>query len=53
MLSISYLRVRVKLLEAIYLSAGRFSYNINHIKYVYNMDLKTETNDLDGNISKN
>ena len=24
-----------------------------HIKYANNMDLKTETNDLDGNISKN
>jgi hypothetical protein len=24
-----------------------------HIKYVNNMDLKTETNDLDGKISKN
>jgi hypothetical protein len=24
-----------------------------HIKYVYNMDLKTETNDLDGKILKN
>ena len=23
-----------------------------HIKYVYNMDLKTKTDDLDGNISK-
>jgi hypothetical protein len=26
---------------------------INHIKYVDNMDLKTETNDIDGKISKN
>jgi hypothetical protein len=25
----------------------------SHIKYVDNMDLKTETDDLDGNISKN
>jgi hypothetical protein len=24
----------------------------SHIKYVYNMDLKTETDNLDGNISK-
>jgi hypothetical protein len=24
----------------------------SHIKYVDNLDLKTETNDLDGNISK-
>ena len=25
----------------------------SHIKYAYNIDLKTEINDLDGNISKN
>jgi hypothetical protein len=24
----------------------------SHIKYAYNVDLKTETDDLDGNISK-
>lgn len=25
----------------------------SHIKYAYNMDFKTETDDIDGNISKN
>jgi hypothetical protein len=38
-------------LEVVFASKQDITCRI-HIKYAYNLDLKTETNDMDGNISK-